>query len=140
MSSNWLLPAQVGSHHEYDEPAARASTATVRVPGHDDRRRDGRRWIRRRERQRPVGDEDVQAHATPSSGRYLLGQSRPQGGLRLEPRNRPGLGPTRAAVAEGGQLVQIGNPLDSDPLQRPLYTHIFFASQDSTVDNPISAP
>ncbi len=40
----------------------------------------------------------------------------------------------------GGQLVQIGNPLDSDPLQRPLYTHIFFASQDSTVDNPVSAP
>ena len=36
--------------------------------------------------------------------------------------------------------MQIGNPLDSDPLQRPLYTHIFFASQDSTVDNPVSAP
>jgi hypothetical protein len=37
----------------------------------------------------------------------------------------------------GGQLVQTLNPLEGDT--RPIYSHIFFASVNSTVDDPVSA-
>ncbi len=43
-----------------------------------------------------------------------------------------------ATAGEGGQLVQILAPLEGD--DRPIYSHIFFASLNSTVDNPFSAP
>jgi len=43
-----------------------------------------------------------------------------------------------ATVDQGGQLVQILNPLEGDT--RPIYSHIFFASLNSTVDDPLSAP
>jgi len=45
-----------------------------------------------------------------------------------------------AACPSCGQLVQILSPLADDPAQRPVYSHIFFASINSTVDNPVSAP
>ena len=40
----------------------------------------------------------------------------------------------------GGQLVELLDPLPDDPLQRPVYTHTFFASLDSTIQNPSIAP
>ena len=40
----------------------------------------------------------------------------------------------------GGQIVELLDPLPDDPLQRPVYTHTFFASLDSTVENPSIAP
>jgi outer membrane receptor protein involved in Fe transport len=43
-----------------------------------------------------------------------------------------------ATAAEGGQLVQILAPLDGDT--RPIYSHIFFASLNSVVEDPVSAP
>ncbi len=43
-----------------------------------------------------------------------------------------------ATLGSGGQLVQILNPLEGDT--RPIYSHIFFASLNSTVEDPLSAP
>ena len=43
-----------------------------------------------------------------------------------------------ATAGAGGQLVQILAPLEGD--NRNIYSHIFFASLNSTVDNPFSAP
>ncbi len=43
-----------------------------------------------------------------------------------------------ATPDSGGQLVQILNPLEEGG--SPIYSHIFFASLNSTVDNPVSAP
>ncbi|MET0618862.1 MAG: TonB-dependent receptor, partial [Thermoanaerobaculia bacterium] len=40
----------------------------------------------------------------------------------------------------GGQIVEILDPLEDDPLQRPVYSHTFFASLDSTIQNPSIAP
>jgi hypothetical protein len=40
----------------------------------------------------------------------------------------------------GGQLVSILSPLPDDPLQRTVYSHQFFASPDSTIDNASIAP
>jgi hypothetical protein len=40
----------------------------------------------------------------------------------------------------GGQLVQIFSPYEDDPMQRPVYFHSFFASPDSTIENPVTAP
>jgi hypothetical protein len=40
----------------------------------------------------------------------------------------------------GGQLVSLLSPLPGDPLQRPLYSHQFFASADSTIDSASTAP
>ncbi|HWZ86655.1 MAG TPA: TonB-dependent receptor, partial [Thermoanaerobaculia bacterium] len=43
-----------------------------------------------------------------------------------------------ATPDQGGQLVQVLAPLPGDT--RPIYSHIFFASINSDVGNPISAP
>ena len=40
----------------------------------------------------------------------------------------------------GGQIVEILDPLEDDPEQRTVYTHTFFASLDSTIENPAIAP
>jgi hypothetical protein len=40
----------------------------------------------------------------------------------------------------GGQLVSILSPFADDPLQRTVYSHQFFASNDSTIDNASTAP
>jgi hypothetical protein len=40
----------------------------------------------------------------------------------------------------GGQNVTILSPYADDPLQRPLYFHTFFASPESTIDDPVVAP
>jgi hypothetical protein len=40
----------------------------------------------------------------------------------------------------GGQLVSILPPFESDPQQRLVYSHQFFASADSTIDNASPAP
>lgn len=40
----------------------------------------------------------------------------------------------------GGQLVQILPPFEDDPLERLVYGHQFFASADSTIENPSTAP
>lgn len=40
----------------------------------------------------------------------------------------------------GGQLVLILPPFEDDPLQRLVYGHQFFASEDSTIENPSTAP
>ena len=40
----------------------------------------------------------------------------------------------------GGQLATILSPYADDPQQRPVYFHSFFASPDSTIDNPVVAP
>ena len=40
----------------------------------------------------------------------------------------------------GGQIVEILDPLEDDPLGRTVYTHTFFASLDSTIEDPAIAP
>ncbi len=40
----------------------------------------------------------------------------------------------------GGQFVSILAPFEDDPLQRPVYSHIFFAGPDATIDNATIAP
>ena len=40
----------------------------------------------------------------------------------------------------GGQLVLILPPFEDDPLERLVYGHQFFASEDSTIENPSTAP
>jgi hypothetical protein len=40
----------------------------------------------------------------------------------------------------GGQLASILSPFEDDPLQRPVYGHQFFASEDSTIENATTAP
>ncbi|MGH9316118.1 MAG: TonB-dependent receptor, partial [Thermoanaerobaculia bacterium] len=40
----------------------------------------------------------------------------------------------------GGQLVVILPPFATDPLQRLVYSHQFFAGPDATIDNPTLAP
>ncbi|HEX4439595.1 MAG TPA: TonB-dependent receptor [Thermoanaerobaculia bacterium] len=40
----------------------------------------------------------------------------------------------------GGSLVNILSPYDTDPLQRPVYSHSFYASPDSTIDDPTVSP
>ena len=40
----------------------------------------------------------------------------------------------------GGQFVTILNPYEDDPQGRPVYLHTFFASPESTIDNPTVAP
>ena len=40
----------------------------------------------------------------------------------------------------GGQLVLILPPFEDDPEQRLVYGHQFFASEDSTIENPSTAP
>jgi hypothetical protein len=40
----------------------------------------------------------------------------------------------------GGQVVSILAPFEDDPLQRLVYGHQFFASEDSTIDNASTAP
>jgi outer membrane receptor protein involved in Fe transport len=40
----------------------------------------------------------------------------------------------------GGQIVEILDPLEDDPLQRTVYTHTFFAGLDATPEDPTIAP
>ncbi len=40
----------------------------------------------------------------------------------------------------GGQFVSILAPFEDDPLQRPVYSHLFFAGPDATIDNATIAP
>jgi Carboxypeptidase regulatory-like domain/TonB dependent receptor-like, beta-barrel len=40
----------------------------------------------------------------------------------------------------GGQIVEILDPLEDDPLGRTVFSHTFFASLDSTIQNPSVAP
>ena len=92
------------------------------------------------ERQRPVGHEDVQARRLrPDAAVLPPREPRHQGGRRVRAGHR-GRRPEllrRTPGASCGQLVQTSTRSEGGP---NIYSHIFFASLDSTVDNPVSAP
>ncbi len=43
-------------------------------------------------------------------------------------------------TTSGGQFVSILSPFEDDPQQRLVYSHLFFAGLDATIDNPTIAP
>lgn len=73
------------------------------------------------------------------TGSYLLGNHDLKAGVDWEKVTADVLRNFSGATGDqGGQLVQILSPLPGD--NRLIYSHIFFASLNSLVDDPVSAP
>jgi hypothetical protein len=71
------------------------------------------------------------------AGTYLLANHDIKGGFEYQRVTADVLRNFAGAVGgQGGQLVQIGN----DPVYGTYYSHLFFASINSDVNNPVSAP
>jgi len=130
--SLWIFSAQAGRHHEDTSDLPGPGGNQIRYEDHtgsivtatggfgDNGQYDTKKFTR----------QDYSAEAT-----RFLGNHDVKAGFEYEH--------ITAQVVRsfsGGQLVQILAPLASDPQQRTLYSHIFFASNDSTLDHIVSAP
>ena len=78
-------------------------------------------------------DEEVHALRLPRRRELLPREPRPQGRLRVSANRRQRHPQHQRRPARRRSSILFAD----DPLQRPVYTHTFFASLDSTIENPV---